>query len=311
MTDDSIGIDISKDKLDVHRLCDGAFAQFPNSPNGFRALVSWIGAVSPERVVYEATGAYHGAMERFLSEQLPLVKVNPLQAKRFAQSQGTRAKTDKADAKMLAQMGAALGLEPDRPQEKDHHIIRELQTTRTGLVKAKVQARNQLAQQTLPLTQGLTRTRIRQIEGQIKKVDAEINARLAACAKRKQALEIIKSIPGLGNVVANTILIEMPEIGTLSNKATAALTGLAPFTRQSGQWKGRAFIQGGRKPLRDALYMPALVAIRYNPDLKRKYENLKAAGKPSKVALVAIMRKLIELANTLVKENRKWTQNHA
>ena len=311
MTDDSIGIDISKDKLDVHRLCDGAFAQFPNSQNGFRALVNWVGPVSPECVVYEATGAYHGAMERFLSEKLPLVKVNPLQARRFAQSQGARAKTDNADAKMLAKMGAALELVPDRPQTKDHHIIRELQTARTGLVKAKVQARNQLAQQTLSLTQGLTRARIRQIEGQIRKIDAEIKTRLESCPKRKQALEIIKSIPGLGTVVASTVLIEMPEIGTLSNKATAALTGLAPFTRQSGQWNGRAFIQGGRKPLRDALYMPALVAIRHNPDLKRKYQVLKTAGKPSKVALVAIMRKLIQLANTLVKENRKWAKNHA
>ena len=118
MTDDSIGIDISKDKLDVHRLCDGAFAQFPDSPNGFRALVSWIGAVSPERVVYEATGAYHGAMERFLSEQLPLVKVNPLQAKRFAQSQDTRAKTDKADAKMLAQIGGSAQTTAPRSRAK-------------------------------------------------------------------------------------------------------------------------------------------------------------------------------------------------
>ena len=311
MTDDSIGIDISKDKLDVHRLCDDTLVQFSNSQEGFLALLHWVGEFQPACVVYEATGAYHGAMERFLSGKLPLVKVNPLQAKRFAQSQGARAKTDKADAKMLAQMGAALRLEPDRPQAKDHHIIRELQTARTGLVKAKVQARNQLAQQTLSLTQGLTRARIRQIEGQIKKVDAEINARLEACPKRKQAFKIINSIPGMGAVVTNTILIEMPEIGTLPNKAIAALAGLAPFTRQSGQWRGKAFIQGGRKPLRDALYMPALVAIRYNPDLKRKYEDLKAAGKPSKVALVVIMRKLIVLANTLVKENRKWAQNHA
>ena len=152
----------------------------------------------------------------------------------------------------------------------------------------------------------MTRARIRQIEGQIAKLDVEIRTRLQACAMRKRSLDILQSIPGIGAVLAHTILIEMPDIGRLTRKATAALAGLAPYTRQSGQWKGRPFIQGGHKPLRDALYMPALVAIRYNPDLKAKYEALKDAGKPSKGAIVAIMRKLICLANTLVKEDRLW-----
>jgi transposase len=120
---------------------------------------------------------------------------------------------------------------------------------------------------------------------------------------------LIETIPGIGAIVANTILIELPEIGTLSKKAVASLAGLAPMTRQSGRWRGKAFIQGGRKPLRDALYMPALVAIRFNPDLAEKYKQMKAAGKPSKVALVAVMRKLLIIANTLVKDDRKWAAN--
>lgn len=310
MKNDTIGIDISKDKLDVFRLTDGTHRIFPNTASGFQQMRRWIGR-SSERVVFEATGAYHGAMERALSGHLPLVKVNPLQAKRFAEAQGTRAKTDRADAKMLAQMGAALGLVPDTPLPKDHHEIRELQTARNGLIKANTAAKNQLNQQKAAILRTMTRARIRQIERQIAKLDVEIRSRLQACEKRKRTLEIIQSIPGIGTVLAHTILIEMPEIGKLTRKTTAALAGLAPYTRQSGQWKGRAFIQGGRKYLRDALYMPALVAIRYNPDLKAKYEALKDAGKPSKVAIVAIMRKLICLVNTLVKEDRIWNENHA
>ena len=148
---------------------------------------------------------------------------------------------------------------------------RELQTARTSLIKAKTQAKNQFAQQHLALTKALTRARIRKIESQIDRFDTEIQARIETCPKRKRNAQIIKSIPGIGQVLANTILIEMPEISTINNKAVAALTGVAPYMRQSGQWRGKAFIQGGRKPLRDALYMPALVVIRYNPDMKAKY----------------------------------------
>ena len=121
-------------------------------------------------------------------------------------------------------------------------------------------------------------------------------------------LALIQSIKGIGAVAAAAILIEMPEVGRLRKRAVAALAGVAPITRQSGRWRGQSFIQGGRKPLRDALDMPALVAIRYNPDLKAQYNRMKAAGKPSKVALTAIMRKLLILANTLVKEDREWRE---
>ena len=124
-------------------------------------------------------------------------------------------------------------------------------------------------------------------------------------------LALIQSIKGIGAVAAAAILIEMPEVGRLRKRAVAALAGVAPITRQSGRWRGQSFIQGGRKPLRDALDMPALVAIRYNPDLKAQYNRMKAAGKPSKVALTAIMRKLLILANTLVKEDREWREIRA
>ncbi len=311
MSEDSIGIDISKDKLDCHRLSDGAFAQFSNTKIGFQKLRRWIGPDLPTRVVYEPTGPYHGAFEAALADHLPLVKVNPKHARRFAESKGQLAKTDLADARVLAQMGAAHALEPDVPVAKDRPILRELQAARTALVKDKVRLQNQLDRQQQRLTQKLTRRRLRQVVADIAELDHAIRAQLEACPNRKRALRLIQSIKGIGAVAATTILIEMPEIGSLRKKAVASLAGIAPITRQSGRWRAQSFIQGGRKPLRDALYLPAIVATQYNPDLKAQYERMKAAGKPSKVAITAIMRKLLILANTLVKEDREWVEIRA
>ena len=306
MMKDSIGIDISKDHLDVYRLGTGAFARYTNNPAGFRALKRWIGDRQPHLLVYEATGPYHGRFEQAFAGKLPLVKVNPLQARRFAQACGRRAKTDQVDARMLAQMGAALDLVADKPADEGQDELKELQVARTALVKDRTRLKNRLQTQTLAITRRHTRARLAQVERQFEALQGEIASRLKASAKRARAYAILQSIRGIGDVVAAAILIECPEIGTLDRKQAAALAGLAPMTRQSGKWKGKAFIQGGRKYLRDALYMPALVAIRFNPDLKQKYQSMIKTGKPPKVALTAIMRKLIEMANALIKADRMW-----
>lgn len=306
MMKDSIGIDISKDHLDVYRLGTGAFARYTNNPAGFRALKRWIGDRQPHLLVYEATGPYHGRFEQAFAGKLPLVKVNPLQARRFAQACGRRAKTDQVDARMLAQMGSALDLVADKPADEGQDELKELQVARTALVKDRTRLKNRLQTQTLAITRRHTRARLAQVERQLEALQGEIASRLKASAKRARAYAILQSIRGIGDVAAAAILIECPEIGTLDRKQAAALAGLAPMTRQSGKWKGKAFIQGGRKYLRDALYMPALVAIRFNPDLKQKYQSMIKTGKPPKVALTAIMRKLIEMANALIKADRMW-----
>ena len=306
MMKDSIGIDISKDHLDVYRLGTGAFAGFTNDPAGFAALKRWIGDRQPHLLVYEATGPYHGRFEQALAGKLPLVKVNPLQARRFAQACGRRAKTDQVDARMLAQMGAALDLIADKPADEGQDELKELQVARTALVKDRTRLKNRLKTQTLAITRRHTRARLAQVERQLEALQDEIASRLKASPKRARAYAILQSIRGIGDVVAAAILIECPEIGTLDRKQAACLAGLAPMTRQSGKWKGKAFIQGGRKFLRDALYMPALVAIRFNPDLKQKYQSMIKTGKPPKVAITAIMRKLIEMANALIKADRMW-----
>lgn len=309
MTDNSIGIDVSKDFLDAHRLNDGAAARFENSSAGFRKLATWLGDDMPTRVVFEATGAYHRSFERTFSGKLPLVKVNPLQARRFAEACGTRVKTDEVDARMLASFGNALALEPDQPIDGKQFELKELFSSRGALIKDRTRLNNRLNTQSLALVKRQTKARIDQITRQLKALQQDINTRLQDSPARSRVNTILRSIPGIGEVAAATILIEMPEIGTLQKKKAASLTGLAPMTRQSGKWRGKATIQGGRKQLRDALYMPALVASRYNPDLRDKYQAMIKSGKPQKVALTAIMRKLIELANTLVKADREWVPN--
>jgi transposase len=284
-------------------------ARFSNAPAGFRSLARWLGEDMPTRVVFEATGPYHIGFERAFSGKLPLVKVNPLQARRFAQACGTRVKTDAVDAHMLASFGNALTLEPDQPIDEKQYELRELFSSRSALIRDRTRLINRLQTQTLALVRRQTKQRIDQLTRQLKALQQDINARVQDCPCRARANTILRSIPGIGEVAAATILIEMPEIGTLHKKGVASLTGLAPMTRQSGKWRGKATIQGGRKQLRDALYMPALVATRHNPDMRTKYKKMIKQGKPQKVALTAIMRKLIELANVLVKADREWVPN--
>ena len=311
MTEHSIGIDISKSHLDAFRLADGASARFENSPRGLRALSGWLGDTAVARVVFEPTGPYHRAFETALAARFPLVKVNPLQARRFAESCGSRAKTDAADARVLARMGAALELVPDQPVSETLQEIRDLQVARTSLIGERTRLRNQGRMQTRALLGRQIRTRLALAERQIAELDAEIARRIAADRPTARKREILCSIPGLGAVAAARILAFLPELGALGRKQTASLAGLAPYRRDSGERRGRAVISGGRKPLRDALYMPALVAMRFNPDLKAKYTALRAAGKPAKLAIVAIMRKLLETANALVKADRLWVEQRA
>jgi transposase len=166
---------------------------------------------------------------------------------------------------------------------------------------------NRLQTQTLALFEQRTKARIEQLTRQLKAIQQDINTRLQEYPQRARANTIMRSIPGIGEVAALSILIELPEVGTLRQKKAVSLTGLAPMTQQSGKWRGKACIQGGRKPLRDALYMPALVAAKHNPDMRAKYQDMITKGKTPKVALTTIMRKLIELANTLIKEDQEWT----
>ena len=305
---DTIGIDISKDTLDIHRLSDGKHVRFGNDKEGLTELRRWIGK-APVRVIYEATGRYHRDMEGVLDTAgHALVKVNPARARRFAQAAGYGAKTDRVDAAMLARMGAVLDLDA-RPVRSDcMHEIRELHVARIGLVKDRNACRNRLhgARNKIVLTQ--LRARLRQVETQIEQIDAELHRLIADDAGLAHRFGILVSIPGIGPVAAITMIVEMPELGSMDGKQAASLAGLAPITRESGKWKGKSRIGGGRRSLRRALYMPALVAIRHNAQLGQVYTTLCSAGKPAKLAITAVMRKLLLLANALIRDGRKWPE---
>lgn len=312
MTDITIGADISKDHIDLHSLPDGQTLKVANDRKGFVAILNWMGARSVQRIVFEPTGPYHKAFERFMTTQgLPLSKVNPRLARRFCEATGRLAKTDRIDAALLARYGALLEPRILQANTQIHNDLKELHMARLALIKDTTAAKNRAKSLSSPLLKKHNADRLRQIERQMRAVDDAIMALIGADACLKARFDILVSIPGVSQITAFTLLIEMPELGELGEKAAAALCGLAPMSRQSGRWTGRAFIVGGRANVRQALYMPALVACRFNPDLKAKYDQLKAAGKAPKVAIAAIMRKLVVLANALLKNNRKWTPKPA
>lgn len=307
MATDTIGIDISKDRLDVFWHSRSEARCLPNTQEGFGQLCAWLGAQERVLIVFEATGAYHRGLERYLSlTELSFIKVNPKQARRFAQAIGRLAKTDSVDARMLARMGVVLDLVPQDVEGEDVHDLRELLTARRALVKDQVTAKTRLATAQSQLVQDQLCRRIDDIGADIRALDEAI----AQIARQRGTLEErirrLMTIPGTGRLTATTMLIDMPELGHLESKKIAALAGLAPMTQQSGKWQGKERITGGRSSMRRAIYMPALVAIRFNRDLHDKYQQLLKAGKAKKVAITAVMRRMVVLANTLLREGRDW-----
>lgn len=304
-----IGIDISKDHLDSHRLPDRARDSFANSKQGHKALIKWLLDGKADRVVFEPTGAYHRSLERALTEAgIGYAKVNPRQARRFAEATGTLAKTDKIDAMMLARFAAALEPQATANRSRTIDSLAELVAARRALVKDRTAAKNRRNNLSSALLRRQTRRRLKQIDADIKAIDAECRKRVKADQDLQARLATLLSIPGIGEVTAMTMLAEMPELGSMDKRQAASLAGLAPISRQSGKWRGKSFIQGGRRNLRQALYMPALVAVRFNPQLKAIYQALIQKGKPYKVAITAIMRKLITMANALIRDNRSWAE---
>ena len=209
---------------------------------------------------------------------------------------------------MLASMAAAIeDLRPTEARSEGQRDLAELQQIRDALRKDRVATINRGKHLRTPMGKRLNKQRLRQVDRQLKLIDAEIRRRLGEEKTLERRAEILTSIPGISDITAAGLIVLMPELGTLTGARAASLAGLAPITRESGHWKGRSFIQGGRHRVRRLLFMPALVAVQHNPDLKRKYEALVAKGKPPKVALTAVMRKLLLLANTLVQQDRIWT----
>lgn len=304
------GMDVSKAHLDVYLHPDGSHRRFANDKTGWRALHKWLPATtSLQSIVYEATGPYHKGVERYLAAHgLPIARLDPRRARRFAEALGVNAKTDPVDARVLAQFGALLEPAVRSLPGPALEQLKELVAARRGLVKQRTRIANKSKTATVPLLKRQFRNAREHAARQIEQIDAQCHQIVRTDPALAPRFDILMSIPAIGIITAMTLLADMPELGALNDKQAASLMGVAPIARDSGAFKGKRHIRGGRALVRQAVYMAALVATRFNPDMKRKYKTLIEKGKPPKLALTAIMRKLIILANALIRDNRTWTE---
>jgi transposase len=301
-----VGIDVAKDHLDVHVRPDRTAFRTPTDPAAVAALVERLRAVAPDRIVLEATGGYEAPVVAALAAAgLPVVVVNPRQARRFAEATGHLAKTDRLDAAVLAHFADAI--RPDvRPlPDADTQALAALVARRRQLLDMRTAERNRLGMAPARLARGI-RDHVTWLDRQIGRLDDELTAAIQASPVWRAKDDLLRDVPGVGPVVSRTLLSELPELGTLSRKRIAALAGVAPVARDSGRKSGTRSIAGGRAAVRSGLYMAILSAVRYNPVLRAFYTRLRAAGKAVKVAQVAAMRKLLTILNAMVRDNRRW-----
>lgn len=305
-----VGIDVCKAHLDVylHPLTDRW--RVVNDRDGIRQLKRRLAGNDVILVVMEATATYHRLAHRSLSQSgLAVAVVNPLRSRLFAEANGTLAKTDRVDAKVLAMFGQALSPQARPPAPEAIELLQELVHARNAATAERTALTNRLAASQAAFLRKELRGRLRSLEGHIERLETEMAARIAADPALARRYEILLSIPGVGSGVAANLLIDLAELGSLNRHAIASLAGVAPFADDSGEATGQRHIRGGRAGPRRALYWAALSAARHNPDLSAFYQRLRERGKKPKLALTAVMRKLAILANTLLKENRLWV-NH-
>ena len=307
-----VGVDVCKDWLDVYLHPIGQKLRVSNAPEGLRALKRRIAELPVELIVMEATGKFHRQAHRTLhAAGLAVAVVNPLRARLFAEAVGQLAKTDRLDARMLALMAQTLEPSALAPAPEALEALQELAHARAAAKAEETALSNRRgASQTAFLKAELGR-RLKLLAGHVERLDAEIERRLGADAALKRRYDILITIPGVGPLAAVALVIGLPELGACSGKAATLLAGLAPLARDSGAKAGERHIWGGRAFVRTGLYMAAVAAARCNPQLRDDYNRLKDAGKKAKVAITAIMRKLVVLANVLIKEDRAWKPIHA
>lgn len=304
-----VGIDVSKSESAICALGSGERWTSAMDPDSIDALVARVGALQPTLIVMEATGGYEGPLAAACAAAgLAVAIVNPRQVRAFAQALGRTAKTDAIDAELLALFGVRVQPTPRPLPTVETTQLAQLVARRRQLLEMLGAERQRLAQlgtATGPVARDL-RNHIRWLGKRVTEADGDLDTAIQASAIWRAADDLLRSVPGIGPATARTLLAELPELGTLDRRAIAALVGVAPFNCDSGQFRGRRRIWGGRSSVRKALYMAALVAARHNPLLARFYQRLRAAGKPGKVALVAVMRRLLTIVNAMLKHQSAW-----
>ncbi len=302
-----VGVDVCKDWLDVYLHPIGQKLRVSNAPEGLRALKRRLADLPVELIVMEATGKFHRQAHRTLhAAGLAVAVVNPLRARLFAEAVGQLAKTDRLDARMLALMGQTLEPSALAPAPEALEALQELARARAAAKAEETALSNRRgASQTAFLKAELGR-RLKLLARHVERLDAEIERRIGADPAIKRRYDILITIPGVGPVAAIALAIGLPELGACSGKAASLLAGLAPLARDSGAKAGERHIWGGRAFVRSGLYFAAVSAATCNPQLRDDYKRFRNAGKKAKVAITAIMRKLVVLANVLIKEDRPW-----
>lgn len=307
-----VGIDISKSRLDVACLPAAArsvnpASAFDNDAKGHTALVAWLKGISPDLIVLESTGGYQRVVVAALAAAaMPVVVVNPRQVRDFARALGILAKTDTIDAMVLARFGQKVNPDVRPLPDADSTVLIDLLARRRQLVELRTAESNRLGQATAARIKASIRAVLAAIEKQIASIDEDLDDQIKQSPVWRVKEELLTSVPGIGPLTARTLLACLPELGTISRQSVAALVGVAPINRDSGTMRGRRTTWGGRRVVRSALYMAALVATRYNPVLKAHYARLLDAGKPKKLALVAVMRKLLVILNAMLRTQTPW-----
>ena len=304
-----MGIDVSKDQLDVYVSPAGNHHSFKNDAGGVAELVNVCRDHDADLVVLEATGRYHRMAHKTLHEAgVRTAVANPARSRNFARSVGRLAKTDRIDARVLAEYGERVRPPASTPPSKQQAKIAEITVARRQIVDEMKILKQQQTQTLDDLVIAQIAARISLCQCHCKDLEQLLAELIEEDDGIRQKHEILTSIPGIGQTTAATLISELNELGGTNAKQIASLSGVAPMNRDSGSFRGKRKIGGGRKPVRDVMYMAAVVAIRWNKDMAAFYQRLKKAGKPFKVAITAVMRKLLILANTLLSENRLWSE---
>ena len=303
----AVGIDVSKDRLDVAVRPSGEAFAVERNGAGLDRLAARLKELSPQIVALEATGGFETVATAALAAAgLPVAVVNPAQVRAFARALGQRAKTDPIDAAVIAHFAEATKPEPRPLPDQATQLLADLVARRRQIVEMMGAERQREKRMTIPhLKKSIVRL-LKALEKELSSLDTDIDDAVRGSPAWREKEDLLASVPGVGAIIARTMIAELPELGRLDRKQIAALAGLAPFTRQSGQWRGRSFIGGGRKAVRTALFMGAMVAKKHNPVLKAFFERLVAAGKPKMVALIAVARKLLTILNAMIRDNRPW-----
>lgn len=304
-----IGIDIGKDTLDIHIYELEKHWQTSNTLADIKKLITQLKRYQLTRVLVEATGGYERKLVEACAERgLPIIIVPPIKVRQFAKAQGVIAKTDKIDARLIAQFGVVMQPEVRALPSKKVRLVRDLLSRKRQLNETRTQELNRL-QKAAKVLQPSHRRLIKLIEKDIAWINEQLEKEVSGITEWQRTYDIVSSVPGIGDGIAYTLLGELPELGQLSNRQISALSGLAPFNRDSGYMKGRRRIKGGRAPIRTVLYMGMLSAIQHNPVMRQFYDKLVAQGKHKKVALTACMRKMITILNVMVRNDTEWQMN--